>query len=702
MLAIGVFAATALFVNGLEATSATGTKCKVAGARRVINKVPYVCSKSGATLRWKISPSKGSVGSNKITTTVPTTTGSAPSLLLVSNVGNSKSAKFLGIRSELPGAGAGIPQLSVFSNSKEICRVSGEIVIFESVGNCDIQVVLGVNRRSVRIQVKQLLPRSSIDRPGSNVLDIKPIYVTFTGGVDDRHDTRGLVATMVSNIVDFYAEQHPGLELRLDTYEGLPDIQHIKLPVTREEFLANWTTSEGPLNTYLKDAGLDILVSPKGQKNINYPDLELTKRLYVGVIESVKAPGTDSGHKISGCFSEAFIGGVMFYARDANNRACTEKYSGFRYNGSQDRTFDIDNVRRLNNGSLLRSNPGCGPIWESYFSLPLKALDAYFVKKNDPMLYGYLGPSTRPWVMDEGRKFYLRIANGDRVGSPCWDLAYSPFWMRMGSQTGQSDQVDGRVFTDQPDDSTDPQVKAYFVLGADSVDDRFDVDGSIAKQLDTANEWLFANGGKRLRWDTYKGKIDVTFVRLASTEAQLWMDPEKPGHKCRARPCPFLPTILQMLRAAGHAPTNKISAIFYGGQTTFASRADWPSCGYAGHDRAAIMHISQVGPMTGRFECLMGNTLATIPNSPNTLGIVALHEVFHVLGAVGVSPNSDGPYGHIGNDKSDLMGGSQGDRVRLDPGNDDYWNHGRSGFVDLYRSAFMQPHEPDAVMPVGW
>jgi hypothetical protein len=47
------------------------------------------------------------------------------------------------------------------------------------------------------------------------------------------------------------------------------------------------------------------------------------------------------------------------------------------------------------------------------------------------------------------------------------------------------------------------------------------------------------------------------------------------------------------------------------------------------------------------------------------------------------------------------MGGSQG-TVRLDPGNDDYWRHGKSNIVDLYNSAFMDPAEPNAVMPVGW
>ena len=89
-------------------------------------------------------------------------------------------------------------------------------------------------------------------------------------------------------------------------------------------------------------------------------------------------------------------------------------------------------------------------------------------------------------------------------------------------------------------------------------------------------------------------------------------------------------------------------------------------------------------------------------NATNTVGLAMIHEVFHALGAVAFSgpPNGDGD-GHIKNDETDLMGGSQG-IVRLDPGNDDYWRHGRSSFVDVYRSAFMNPPEPNAVLPANW
>jgi hypothetical protein len=112
------------------------------------------------------------------------------------------------------------------------------------------------------------------------------------------------------------------------------------------------------------------------------------------------------------------------------------------------------------------------------------------------------------------------------------------------------------------------------------------------------------------------------------------------------------------------------------------------------------MQAGLVDMMSGQFSCF-NTSKTTLPESQNTAGLHTFHEIFHILGGVGASPNSDGIGGHIKNDPTDLMGGSQG-TVRLDPGNDDYWRHGKSNFVDLYNSAFMDPAEPNAVMPIGW
>ncbi|TEX46820.1 MAG: hypothetical protein B7C54_06430 [Acidimicrobiales bacterium mtb01] len=307
--------------------------------------------------------------------------------------------------------------------------------------------------------------------------------------------------------------------------------------------------------------------------------------------------------------------------------------------------------------------------------------------------------------MDATGAFYFRIRQGPRVNSPCWDLAFSPFWTRLANTTEVDDRVAGRVFADRPDDSTSSQVHVYYVLARDSVDRRSDVDGSIARALDAGNRWLMANGGKSIRYDTFQGNVDVTFVRLDQTEAELWMEPDDPTKKCRLRPCPFLPTIVSLLRSRGLAPTSDISVVLYGGQTTPASRPEWPGCGYAGgRERALVYPLGQISVLTGQQECMGPESVATSPQSFNALGLSVIHEIFHVLGAVGASPGSDsnGSFaGHIANDPTDLMGGSVG-VVRLDPGRDDYWGHGRSDIVDVSKSVFLSPSDPNSVFPPGW
>ena len=678
--------------------SLDGQKCPRIGISRTVGGVRYGCERFGKQLRWRQSSQSTPQGRSTAEPSGVTT--------LISNVGNSKSAKFLGIRAQVSGATGRVPTLTANKVSLRICKVSGEIVRFVAEGNCDLRVAVGSTAKDVRIVVKKLLPRTNVDRPGGNILDIKPLYITFKNGVDDRHDTEGLVATLVTNMADFFAEQHPGFEMRVDTYDGLPDIQHVELPVTREEFLANWNSSYGPLPKYLKQLGLDINVDDAGAMPVSY---DATRRIYVGIVESVtggrQGTGFAPGHNNAFCGGEALPGGgVMVYVRDSQNSACTQLHATLRYNGSTDRQYDFANFRRIYGGTGLRSIPGCEPIFREHYMKTPDETDEALVKKNDPVYYPQLGGKAPPWVMDEDRRFYLRITNGPRAGNPCWDVAYSPFLMRMGSQVGQNDLIAGRVTVDRPDDTTAPQVKAYYVLAADSVDDRFDVAGHIAKQITSTNEWLFANGGKRVRWDMYKGDVDVQFVRLKKTEAELWMDQLDPSKKCRYQQCPSLETIVLEMEAEGVPVRNKITAVFFGGQRTFASHADSPWCAWGGWGKAghvAMYLVSDMNLMTGGTRCSSMTDYTKPTNATNTVGLAMLHEIFHALGAVAFNgpPNGDGN-GHIKNDPSDLMGGSQG-IVKLDPGNDDYWRHGKT-FADAHRSAFMEPAEPGAVMPDNW
>lgn len=631
---------------------------------------------------------------------------SSHNLNLVVGQGASKSSRWMAIYTGVAQSADRAPRMSVRSVTRRACSAKGEIVTFTS-GTCDVRLTVGRTTRTLRVTAQPWLGRSMTDRPGPNILDIKPIYVTFRDGADDRHDVNGLIAQMVSSTVDWMAEQNPGFTIRVDSFNGLPDIQHIQLPVTQAEFLADWTTTYGPAAKYLKAAGLDVNVSAQEPPTGNHSGYDKSNRIYVGIIESPTGlkPGFAPGHTTPGCDINVNVNVLLWYARDTSNRACTYKHANFRYGGPADRSWDTEVVRHLITPGVLRSNVGCDSTWSSYFTLSTRQQDNENTTQNDPITYKYIGRPGPPWKMDADGRFYFKIRQGSRVGSPCWDLAYSPFWVRLWNSVATNDVIPGRAFVDRPDDSNLPQVHVYYVLAKDSPDERFDVNGAIAKSLDSANRWLAANGGKSVRYDTFQGALDVTFVRLDQTEAELWMDPNDQSTKCRSKPCPFLPTVVDQLRARGLAPTTDVSVILYGGQTSPASRPEWPGCGYAGgREKALVYPINQVGMISGRAECMGPDSIATVPQSQNTLGLSVIHEIFHVLGAVGASPNSDsdGSFGgHIRNDPTDLMGGSVG-VVRLDPGRDDYWGHGRSGVVDVSKSVFLTPSDPDAVYPPGW
>ena len=615
---------------------------------------------------------------------------------IVGFVGQHKTSSWLTIKAGLTSYNPK-PRIIIAKQSKKICAIESDSVRLSKPGNCFLTLTSGRYSKKLVIGVRQLLPRTTVDRPGGNILDIKPLYITFKNGPDNFHDTDGAVAQMLSNSLDYMAEQNPGFTPRLDTYDGLPDIQHVEIPMTYEEFATRWTTTFGPLPEVLGSMGFSMHTpeqTGRGYDKIN--------RIYVALVEGSLPlkKGFDSGHTTPGCGTNANAGIVQYWLRMPDGTKCDWIVKSFIRKGLLDREWNTEVVRHLVDRAKMRTNVGCDGKATSYYSLPLSQMDNSISRQDDPITYKYVGKPQPPWVMDGNRNLYFKIKSGPRAGNICDDLAYSPFWTQLDNADQSSDVIAGRSFTDQPDDSMAPQVHVLYVLPKDVKSRDFDIKGTFSDLITSTNEWLFAKGGKRLRFDTYKGKLDTTFVRLNETEGQLWMEASDKNKKCGQNPCPTLDTLKSLLDAKGFTAPHKAYLIYYGGATIPSSRIVWPYCGYGGHNHAAIMQVGLVDMMSGQFSCF-GSNKTTLPESVNTSGLASFHEIFHVLGGVGASPNSDGNYGHIKNDPTDLMGGSQG-TVRLDPGNDDYWRHGKSNFVDLYNSAFMEPAEPNAVMPAGW
>src|SRR5262245_36560524 len=83
-------------------------------------------------------------------------------------------------------------------------------------------------------------------------------------------------------------------------------------------------------------------------------------------------------------------------------------------------------------------------------------------------------------------------------------------------------RVADRSTSDRPDDHAGSQVHAIYVVPSDGVDRSFDTDGTIAASVSNFEAWLRnQTGGPGLRLDTYQGQLDVSFFRLAESDASV-------------------------------------------------------------------------------------------------------------------------------------------------------------------------------------
>ena len=79
-----------------------------------------------------------------------------------------------------------------------------------------------------------------------------------------------------------------------------------------------------------------------------------------------------------------------------------------------------------------------------------------------------------------------------------------------------------RATADRPDDQTGAQVHFMYVLPSDGVDRALDTNGTMARSVAAFQSWLAGQtGGRRLRVDTYQGKLDVTFFRMSESDAEV-------------------------------------------------------------------------------------------------------------------------------------------------------------------------------------
>lgn len=257
--------------------------------------------------------------------------------------------------------------------------------------------------------------------------------------------------------------------------------------------------------------------------------------------------------------------------------------------------------------------------------------------------------------------------------------------------------VNERLNTDKTDDTSYYQTHLVYVLPSDRVDEQLDLNGAIASSVAAAQKWLTQqSGGQSLRFDTYRGALDTSFVRLDKSDAQMLQQAvQQYGSEA------FLREVIQdELHARGFNDDGTLYVAYYGGSSPLSCGAgSYPPNGAPGN----VVALYLWGTPAGATPC-HNNSLATNENSPGYWEFALVHTMFHALGAV---PSCAPHYtlnGYVSDNPSDLMyGGSQPWTPSiLDYGNDDYFNHGNPFCTDLAKSVFLSPSAATAEPPPGW
>jgi hypothetical protein len=242
-----------------------------------------------------------------------------------------------------------------------------------------------------------------------------------------------------------------------------------------------------------------------------------------------------------------------------------------------------------------------------------------------------------------------------------------------------------RTADDRPDDTDGYQVRAFYVIPSDAPDEEHDINGRIERSVSAWNDWLkTASGGTNLRLDTCDGKLDIGFLRLSKTDAEVI-----------ARGA----YVREAIQAEMPRRDKKIIAAYYGGGSTYSCGGGaWPP-ELVGHVASMYLHGTPPGPRTCDVHEL---ARPDIPLGYFEFGM--LHEIFHTLGAAAYCAPHHFERGHVSEDPRDLL--YRGDQPWtpeiLDIGGDDYWAHPNTGCLDVSKSVFLEPLPEGAEAPPRW
>lgn len=273
--------------------------------------------------------------------------------------------------------------------------------------------------------------------------------------------------------------------------------------------------------------------------------------------------------------------------------------------------------------------------------------------------------------------------------------------------------VPERATSDRPDDQALDQIRVLYVVPADGVDAARDTSGQICNSVRAFATWFAARAESMLRLDTHGGLIDIGFVRLAKTDAE--MRGTDPNNTSIATGTAFVRERIELeLETMGHIASNKLYAVYYEGSSVYACGGGaWPPLIV---DRVGAMYLGGI-PQGQQTTCGEIRPWGQPSLVPNYIDYGMLHELVHSMGFVPDAAPHEHFTGHVFDDASsepsrDLMYSPRASTndpgwnvdaaggLLLDINRDDYFLAGPG--LDLEAMSLLAPLPANARRPIGW
>lgn len=245
---------------------------------------------------------------------------------------------------------------------------------------------------------------------------------------------------------------------------------------------------------------------------------------------------------------------------------------------------------------------------------------------------------------------------------------------------------------DQPDEVTGAQFHVMYVRHTNGQDAEYDTTlrNRLINSIETMNDWFAREtGGRRIRFDMYRGQIEVTYVQLPFIDSELNIYQEgtfrdTSGNFKRDR-------IEQELRNRNLLnPNKKYLIIYQGTHSRSHTCGDAPGWDTA-QPQATVMYLQ-----TYCFSSEVDQPSAS--KNPvqrwNNFEMVLAHEIVHGLGAARPGAPDFAPGGHT-TVYEDILYVASIDRfrtLRLDPMRRNYYNPNGplpNGLFNIHNSPFL-------------